>query len=209
MKANWTIVSIAGLLAVIFYFSFSLVAFVYYPAPYSPLTNWLSDLGNPQVNSSGAIFYRLGGILTSVCLIAFFIALSKWHNADNKMKILKTVGQTFGVFGASAFITSSVFSLGVNNSIHSLFSTMLFIFFGFFEIFMASALRRSPMRVKALPYFGFSIAMINFLLGVSFNFTDFFVGEWIMIGMLISFIIVLATLQNARFSHAAKTGNGR
>jgi hypothetical protein len=40
------------------------------------------------------------------------------------------------------------------------------------------------------------------MLGDSFIFVDFFVGEWIMIGLLISFIIALATLQNARFSHA-------
>jgi len=77
---------------------------------------------------------------------------------------------------------------------------MLFIFFGFFEIFMASALRRSPMRVKTLSYLGFAIAIISFMLGVSFIFTGFFFGEWIMIGLLISFIIVLATLQYTRLA---------
>jgi hypothetical protein len=200
MKANWLIVPLAGLTAVVIYLSFSLVSFAYYPASYSPMTNWLSDLGNPQTSPSGAIFYRLGGIFTSGFLMAFFAGLYMWDSADSNMKILKTVGVVFGFFGSFAFISSSVFSLGVNDSMHSMFSTMLFIFFGFFEIFMASALRRSPMRVKTLPYFGFAIATINFMLGVSFIFTDFFFGEWIMIGLLISFIIVLATLQNARLA---------
>ena len=67
-----------------------------------------------------------------------------------------------------------------------------------------SALGRSPTSIRGLPYFGFSIAIINFILGVTFVFTDFFLGEWIMIGMLIAYITILATLQNAKFAHAVK-----
>lgn len=69
---------------------------------------------------------------------------------------------------------SSLFPLGVNDSIHSLFSIMLFIFIEFFELFSTSAIRRIPNRVKLVPYFGFSIAIVNFMLGVSFNFVNFF-----------------------------------
>ena len=72
------------------------------------------------------------------------------------------------------------------------------MFHGLFEMFSASAIRRSPTRTNWIPYFGFSIALVNFMLGVSFNFVDFFVGEWIMIGMFITYIVTLAILQDQR-----------
>lgn len=114
------------------------------------------------------------------------------------MKILLSVAQVAGILFAVSFIMTALFPLRVNNSIHSLFSTMLFMFLGFFEMFSASAIRRSPTRINWIPYFGFSIALVNFMLGVSFNFVDFFVGEWIMIGMFITYIVTLAILQDQR-----------
>lgn len=61
-----SILSVAGITAVVTYMVFSLVAFLYFPSTYGPFTNWLSDLGNPIKNPSGAVFYKLSGILTSI-----------------------------------------------------------------------------------------------------------------------------------------------
>ena len=191
-----SILSITGITAVLTYIVFSLIAFLYFPTTYSPFTNWLSDLGNPIKNPSGAIFYKLGGILTSIALVPFFVALHRWNTGEKKMRILLSVAQVAGILFAVSFIMTALFPLGVNDSIHSLFSIMLFIFIGFFELFSASAIRRIPNRVKWVPYFGFSIAIVNFMLGVSFNFVDFFVGEWIMIGMFIAYTLTLAILQD-------------
>lgn len=192
------ILSIAAIAAVLTYIIFSLIAFLYFPSGYSPFTNWLSDLGNPVKNPSGAVFYRLSGVLTSIALIPFFVTLFRWNTGDRKMRILLSVAQITGILFAVSFIMTALFPLGVNDSIHSIFSMMLFVFIGFFELFSASAIRRSPTRVNWVPYFGFSIALVNFMLGVSFNFFDFFIGEWIMIGMFIAYIVTLAILQDPR-----------
>ena len=62
-RGDWAVASSAGIAAVVVYLIFALVAFLKYPGAYGPLTNWLSDLGNPLDNPSGAIFYRLGCVL--------------------------------------------------------------------------------------------------------------------------------------------------
>jgi hypothetical protein len=61
-----------AIVASIIYLAFTAIALAYYPQTYSPLTNWLSDLGNPTVNPSGALYYDAGGVVTSVALIFFF-----------------------------------------------------------------------------------------------------------------------------------------
>ncbi len=190
------IVSFLGIIAACIYLAFTLVAILYYPQPYSPLTNWLSDFGNPTQNPSGALYYNTGGILTSAVLIVFFAGMNKWNIGDKKMKVFLTLSQISGIVFAFSFIMSAVFPLGVNDAVHSSFSIMLFIFIGCFEIFSASAIRRNPSRIRWVPYFGFIAAMINFAFGISFNFANLFIGEWIMIGLFIAYIITLTITQN-------------
>jgi hypothetical membrane protein len=68
--------TIFALSAASLYIIFTLISAIYFPAAYSPLTNWLSDLGNPTQNPSGALYYNIGGALTSITLIAFFAAIT-------------------------------------------------------------------------------------------------------------------------------------
>ena len=190
-----SIVSLMGITAVCIYLAFTIVATLYYPSAFSPTANWLSDLGNPTQNPSGAIYYKTGGVLTSIVLVLFFAGMYKWIPSDRKMKVFLRLSQISGIVFAFSFMITALFPLGVNDSIHSFFSIMLFIFIGFFEVFSASAIRRSPTHVKWLPFFGLIAAMINFAFGVSFNFANLFVGEWVMIGLFITYIITLAIAQ--------------
>lgn len=194
------ILPLTAIVAACIYLAFTLTAILYYPLPYSPLTNWLSDLGNPTQNPTGAIYYNTGGIITSAVLIVFFVGMYTWSAGDKKGKIFLTLSQVFGIVFALAFLMSALFPLGVNDSVHSMFSIMLFVFVGFFEIFSASATRRNPSAPRWLVYFGFAAAMINFAFGVSFNFMDLFVGEWIIIAVFIIYIITLALAQRTKDS---------
>ena len=146
-----SIVSFTGIIAACIYLAFTLVAILYYPQPYSPLTNWLSDFGNPIKNPSGAIYYNTGGVLTSITLVLFFAGMYKWNIGDKKMKVFLMVSQISGTVFALSFIITALFPLGVNDSIHSFFSIMLFIFIGFFETFSASAIRRNPSHARWIP----------------------------------------------------------
>jgi hypothetical protein len=53
----------------------------------------------------------------------------------------------------------------------------------------------APTMLSGLPYFGIIAAIINFAFGVSFNFANLFIGEWIMIGLFITYTITLAIAQ--------------
>ena len=189
------LLSLTGIIAACIYLAFTLVAILNYPQSYSPLTNWLSDFGNPTRNPIGAIYYNTGGIITSAVLIVFFAGMYTWNMGDKKGKIFLSLSQVSGIVFAVAFLMSALFPLGVNASVHSFFSIMLFVFIGFFEVFSASALRRNPASPKWTAYFGFVAAMINFAFGVSFNFMNLFVGEWIMIAVFIAYVITLALTQ--------------
>ena len=189
--------SLLGIIAALIYIVFTIVAIAYYPKPFSPLTNWLSDFGNQTQNPAGATYYNAGGILTSAVLIVFFIGMYKWNTGDKKTQIFLAVSQVAGIVFAFCFMMSAFVPLGVNDYLHSVFSMMLFVFIGFFEIFSATAIRRNPASPKWTVYFGFVAAMINFAFGVSFNFMNLFIGELVMIAVFIAYIITLALTQGS------------
>jgi hypothetical protein len=185
-----------AILATCIYIAFTIIAYLHYPANYSPTANWLSDLGNPTQNPSGAVYYNTGDFITSLVLILFFVSIYSWNISDKKMKVFLGLSQAVGVILAIAFLITSMAPLGVNDSLHSTASIILFISIGCFEIFSASAIRRNPAHRKWMPSFGIGLAMVNFVLAVSFNFGNFFLGEWIMIGLFIAYILTLAVTQN-------------
>jgi hypothetical membrane protein len=154
---------LTAILAVSIYLVFTLAAVLSYPHPYSPLTNWLSDFGNPTRNPSGAVYYNTGGILASAVLVLFFAGMYTLKTADKKAQVFLALSQITGIVFAFCFFMSAMVPLGVNDSLHSVFSMMLFVFLGFFEIFSASAIRRKPFNAKPLFFFGIFAAMINFV----------------------------------------------
>jgi hypothetical membrane protein len=92
------VASSASIAAIIIYVTLALIAFLKYPLPYSPLTNWLSDLGNPISNPSGAIFYRLGCTLSGLVLALFYLKLGIWNTGSKRTRVFLTVAQFAGVF---------------------------------------------------------------------------------------------------------------
>jgi len=167
MKSKWQILSYTGIVAIGIYLVLAATSYLHYPGAYSPFTNWLSDLGNPIKNPSGAVFYNLAGILTSLTMIPFFVGLFKLNSGERKMKVLLTISQAAGILGALSFIITAVFPLGVNDEVHGVFSISLFIWFGLFEVFSSSALRRKPSFPRWIVYTGFSTAIVSFLIGVA------------------------------------------
>jgi hypothetical protein len=192
---------IVGVAAVAVYLIFTAVALLKFPSEYSPLTNWLSDLGNPQINQSGAIFYNLGCIFTSVILLLFFFRLNELNTGERKNRIILTIAQISGLLSTLFLILTALFPLGVNTPIHALTGKMHIIFLGFFLTFSATALLRHPVSIKWLAYFGFAAALINFVYGAFLN--SVFVAEWLAIGMFIIYVLLISS--NSRFLANDKT----
>jgi hypothetical protein len=189
-NGGWTVISSAGIAAVVIYLIFALVAFLKYPAPYGPLTNWLSDLGNPLGNPSGAIFYRLGCTLSGVALVLFYLRLGIWNTGNRRTRVLLTVAQCAGVFSAVSLIVTGVFPLGTFTEIHSLWSMMLYISLGFFLTFSATALMKNPTFNKGFGYYAFVTAGVNFAFGAILH--EIFWAEWISVGMFIVYVLMIA-----------------
>jgi hypothetical protein len=189
-SGGWPIISSAGITAVVVYLIFALVAFLKYPGAYGPLTNWLSDLGNPLANPSGAIFYRLGCMLSGAALVLFYLKLGIWNPGSKKTRVLLTVAQCTGVFSAVCLIITGIFPLGTSTEIHSLWSMMLYISLGFFLTFSATALMKNPAFKKGLGYYAFLTAAVNFVFGAILH--EIFWAEWISVGMFIAYVLMIA-----------------
>jgi hypothetical protein len=189
-STGWPIISSAGIAAVAVYLIFAVVAFLKYPGAYGPLTNWLSDLGNPLANPSGAIFYRLGCILSGAALILFYLKLGIWNPGSKRTRALLTVAQCTGVFSAVSLIITGIFPLGTSTGIHSLWSMMLYISLGFFLTFSATALMKNPAFKKGFGYYAFLTAAVNFVFGAILH--EIFWAEWISVSMFIAYALMIA-----------------
>jgi hypothetical protein len=189
-SGGWPIISGAGIAAAVVYLIFALVAFLKYPGPYSLLTNWLSDLGNPLDNPSGAVFYRLGCALSGLFLILFYVRLGIWNTGGKKTRVLLTIAQCAGVFSAVSLIITAIFPLGTSTETHSLWSMMLYIALGFFLTFSATALMKNPAFKKGFGYYAFLTATVNFVFGAILH--EIFWAEWISVGMFIAYVLMIA-----------------
>jgi hypothetical membrane protein len=186
---KWAYGSIAGAIGIVVYLLFTLISYILYPKSYSPVTNWLSDLGNPLDSPSGSMVYRVGCILTAVALVIFYVQLRKLNRGDRRMKILLAVAQIAGVFSSFALIMTGIFPFGTETAIHSLWSTVLYIALAFFEAFSATVFLRYTSYPKWIAYYGIAAAAINFIAGAIFN--TVVIGEWITVAMFIAYVAII------------------
>ncbi len=180
----------AGFVASAVYLVCATIARLNYPSAYSPLANWLSDLGNPLVNPRGAFSYNLGCVVAGLCLIFFSLGLEIWHNGDKKRRILLTITQVTGVISSLALIVSAFFPLGTSTPVHSISAKVHIFFIGFFLSFSATILLKHSGMPKWLAYFGFATALINFIYGAFLH--SVFFAEWPAIGLFIVYVLIIS-----------------
>jgi hypothetical membrane protein len=190
MRTRWPVSLVAAVAAIAIYLILTLVAFLKYPGAYGPFTNWLSDLGNPQANPSGAVFYNLGCILASLALILFYVGLRQWKPGDRKMMVLLTIAQVAGVLSCFSLMLAAIFPLGIYTPTHSVLSKMVSVFLGFSLIFSTVSLLKHRALVKWLAYITLLTGFVNFLYESFLPFV--FVVEWISVTMFMILIFLVA-----------------
>ncbi len=181
---------VTGFMASAVYLICATISLLNYPSAYSPLANWLSDLGNPMANPSGAFSYNLGCVVAGFCLIFFYLGLDIWQDGDKKNRILLTITQVTGFISSLALIVSAFFPLGLNTPIHSISGKVHIFFIGFFLSFSATILLKHPRMPKWLAYFGFATAVINFIYGAFLH--SIFIAEWAAIGLFILYVLIIS-----------------
>jgi hypothetical protein len=183
-------VGVSGFMASAVYLVCATVAFFNYPLAYSPFANWLSDLGNPIINPTGAFSYNLGCVLTGLCLTFFSLGLEIWNVGDNKRRTLLTIAQATGIISSLALIVSAFFPLGAQTLIHTISGKAHIFFAGFFLTFSATIFLRHPDTPKWLAYFGFLAALINFIYGAFLH--SVFIAEWVAIGLFTLYVVMIS-----------------
>jgi hypothetical membrane protein len=160
---KWPISSFAGIAVIVLYCVFTFSSWALYPTAYSPVTNWLSDLGNSTYNPNGAILYNAGCILTGIALFLFFIGLYKWYADEKRFRTPLLVAQAVGCMTAFSLIMIGVFSED-SGWPHHLWSQVFFILNLAILIQIGSILFTHPRYIRAIAYYGYVVAAINLML---------------------------------------------
>lgn len=193
MKKHLSLSLVASLFAIICYLAFALLAFEHYPLPYSPLHNWLSDLGNPDLNPSGALFYNIGIVATAVVLPLFFLGLSRWKLADNRtQRLMLFITQDFGILGAITMLLSGLYPIS-SPALHGFFSICLYILLGTAFAFSVAALRYHAACPRWLLIVFALTALVDILSGV---FRTVTVLEWVTVTLLLCSLGLLGVEAN-------------
>ena len=101
----------SGALFVVLYLGLVIVSYLFYPTSFGPGGNWLSDLGDNNLNPDGAMYYRLAGILGGLVLILFSVGLKDWYGGQrSKSRMFMSIAQSFGVLTSFAFVMTGCFS---------------------------------------------------------------------------------------------------
>jgi hypothetical membrane protein len=191
MKKAFPINLIVGLFIVICYVTCTTLAFIRFPLPYSPFNNWLSDLGNPDVNPTGAGFYNAGIVLAGLALMFFFLRLTKWRITGNRIQRIMTLLTTwFGCVGSLAMIMTAIHAIN-QPSQHSFWSMILYISFGTAFAFSAAAMRYYRHYPQWLFIFGVIVTAVDMVAQIFF--TDVPISEWFVVPLLLGYCLLLAT----------------
>lgn len=193
MKRYFSLSFVSGMFAVVCYLTFAFLAFSRYPLPYSPMSNWLSDLGNANLNPPGALYYNIGIVATGVLLLPFFLGLSRWKMEKNRIQnLMLFITQGFGVLAALAMLMSGLYPMNFL-VLHSFFSTCLYILLGTAFAFSVAALRYHPMCPRWLLVVGAISALVAMVFGIFHTVT---VLEWITAALFLCYVGLLGAETN-------------
>lgn len=168
MKTNlkWRIGSITGLMAIIIFLLTTFTALSLFPGPYTPLNNWLSDLGNPNYNPQGAIFFNLGCIITGILIIPFFIGLSRWKFDDGSKGL--TAAQVMGVFSSLSLVMIGIFP-ETSKPWHWIWSALFFSCLLITMILVNTSLWNHPRFMRKVAYYGLVVVVVDIFFITIYN----------------------------------------
>lgn len=193
--------SLSSILILLSYSIFTLLAFFKYRLPYSPVKNWLSDLGNKVLNPNGAIFYNIGVVLTALCLVFFFLGFSVLKSRENRIRnLMILLTQSFGILGCVSMALSAVYSIDTPAP-HSFFSAGMRISLGSAFAFSVAALRYDPKVPRWLLVLGALTTLTNFLVSVLANST--YILEWPTIFLFLVYVGSVGAMMKVLENRAA------
>ena len=200
MKYTNIVFKYAGVLCIPVYIVFTFISHLY-NTEMNPLTNWLSDFGNPFINPSGALVYNMGCIIIAALLVVFYIGIGQWYKdrkIEKKYVICYIGAQISGIIASVFLVLASVFPLGTNTDLHSKFSLLNMIGMDFFLSFTAIALFMNPDIKKWIGVFAYLSAVFNIVTTNAFS--SLYIAEWIYFLLFMIYVVIL-TLNYDKILH--------
>lgn len=186
----------AGIFASAGFLLFVLAAMLSFPGEFSPLNNWMSDLGHTLMNPAGNVFFNLGCIVTGMLLLPFFVGLGVWYSEDKTRNMLVIAAQAIGVLTAIALMFVGMYSED-KLSMHTLSATTFFLLLIVELVVTTAALYRHPLFEKWIGRYGILVAILGVLFFLTFVLSvDVKILEWIVVFAGIGWVFALA--MNAR-----------
>lgn len=189
MKKGNMITWVLSILIATIYIVMTILALAKYPESFSPVSNWLSDLGNRIVSPVGSKFYNAGIYITGSLMALFFLSLgSNRMQGIKAQNIMLLLTQVIGIFGSSAMIMTGIFSIDYPQT-HSLFSAFLRISFGTAFGFSVAAFLYNKEFKKWILIVGVITTLTDLFISVFYNKTHLF--EWPVISLFLVYCLLL------------------
>lgn len=180
-----------GLLSTIVFGVAIVLAYRTTPEGFSPLTHWVSDLGNPDVNPAGEKYFNYGCILVAFFFILFDLALCDIKTHGKRRLVLLALSEVFGVISASALVGLALFHAGQSTVTHLLFASAVLFFASTFFLGTVNSLKEfGIVKNTAVLYLFFGVFLAGIVALVFFQQT---IGEWISVGLLILYLAYFST----------------
>jgi len=183
--------TIGGALVVLLFCTFTLASVVRYPGPFSPVDNWLSDLGTMKKNPSGDVYFNVGCVLTGVAMLLLMAGLGAWQAEDERKKFLLMVGRVCGVISAFGQMLIGVFYEGT--PYHVMLAIAFFLLLFLFLAFTNFSIWKHPAYSRWIGYYAVAVIVIN----LAFMYTFFAydnapVWEWLAVFSVLLWVGLLA-----------------
>jgi len=181
--------TIGGFLVILLFCIFTLASAVRYPVAFSPMDNWLSDLGTMKKNPAGYVYFNVGCILTGVSTLFLVSGMDAWQVKDNKR--LFEAGRAFGVF--SAFTLMLIGAFDENTPYHTMLSLTFFLMLGLFLVLINISLWKHPAYKRWIGYYAIVVVAIDVILAVTFVVYEHApIWEWLAVFGALAWVGMLA-----------------
>lgn len=154
--------SVGGFLVIMIFLTCTFASSMLYSGSYSPLNNWLSDLGNSKNNPTGHIFFNLGCVFAGSSMLLAVIGLVKWKTNNYKQNKLILVSQYIGILMSFALIMVGIFSEDYGK-IHYVWAAVFFITLFIFMIIINFTLKNHASYIKWIWYYSIVSIITDFV----------------------------------------------
>jgi hypothetical protein len=186
VKRRMTLPFFSAVLACSTYLVSATLSYARYPVPYSPLTHWLSDLGDRSANPDGAVYYNVGILTVAALLFIWFLGLSEWKVSTSRPQFsFLWIAQVSGALGALAVAMSAVFPIDMFQA-HAFWSRAHYMMLAMGFGFSVAALACNPEFPRILLYVG---TLASFSPLATLVAGDVYWMEWVSVGLFLLYVM--------------------